>query len=287
MTSPQATGGGVKRRAPGDCDKPWVFDIGANCGQSAERYISGGFRVVAVEPNPVAASAIRTRLASAVAAGILSVVEKAVWTEGVESLTLYVNTEDSEWTSVFESCGRRYDTEAKEVTVEATTLANLYESYGQPLYIKVDVEGADDVVLKQLRDLPKPRFLSFELNCLSWLEQAWQLGYRQFKLVAQSQHQAGGDLRDEHGRPLTHAGNFGDEAAGVSAGGGWRTLEQVREDCERLCIVHDSGAPDVSTFASKWPPSFVERDFATLRACFPIESRDAEEWYDVHCKLGC
>jgi hypothetical protein len=54
--------------------------------------------------------------------------------------------------------------------------------------VQVDVEGADGVCLEQLAALGpggRPRFLSFELNCLPWLEAAVGLGYNAFKLVPQ------------------------------------------------------------------------------------------------------
>jgi len=47
------------------------MDIGANYGQSSERYLAAGFKVVAVEPNPAAAAGLRDRLRSHVSAGSL------------------------------------------------------------------------------------------------------------------------------------------------------------------------------------------------------------------------
>eukprot|EP00933_Yihiella_yeosuensis_P011077 TRINITY_DN11807_c0_g1_i1.p1 TRINITY_DN11807_c0_g1~~TRINITY_DN11807_c0_g1_i1.p1 ORF type:complete len:258 (-),score=56.08 TRINITY_DN11807_c0_g1_i1:239-970(-) len=196
-----------------------ILDIGANFGQSSELYLAAGHRVVAIEPNPVAAEAIRHRLSKYIDSGQLILEEKAVWlstgqTSGeskADKVTLYVNEEDSEWSSVIQSCGERYDTEAEAVEVEMTTLEALFKKFGTPWYLKTDTEGADGVILRQLRDFStKPPYLSFELNSLTYLDEAEALGYDAFKVVPQSAHKAEG-LLDKHGRPLTHAGDFGEE----------------------------------------------------------------------------
>eukprot|EP00434_Breviolum_minutum_P020185 symbB.v1.2.017800.t1/scaffold1394.1/size200789/23 len=205
--------------------------------------------------------------------------EKAIWNGS--SAKLYVNKEDSEWSSCFQTVGSRYDTEAIELDVEATNLSALFERYGTPLYLKLDTEGADGMILEQLAAMSrKPSFLSFELNSLAYLKQAAEQGYRDFKVVPQGHHKAK-HLLDEHGRPLTHAGDFGEEAVGVS-GLSWIGQGEATQLCRRLCFVHDEHR-DVQSFAAG-PPRYVDRDFATLRACFPVESKNDEEWYDIHCR---
>lgn len=289
----------VTRRRLDDCERRSrrvVFDVGANFGQSSERYLADGYHVVAVEPNPAAAEAMRSRHRRHLDAGRLAVEEKAVWlhaellaasaeaseaSRGPKNCRLHVNEEYSEWSSIYEGCGRRYDTAAKEVIVQTTTLSDLYAAHGTPHYVKIDTEGADGVCLRQLRGLHLPPCVSFELHSLAWLAEAAALGYSGFKVVGQSDRKAE-HLLDAHGRPLTHAGNFGEAATGICGDGGWRSLDDTLADCRRLCLVHDADA-DVAEF-SEAPPHFVDRDFATLRACFPIESLDDEEWYDVHCR---
>ncbi|OLP88823.1 Sodium/hydrogen exchanger 7 [Symbiodinium microadriaticum] len=273
---------------PGDAAGPkLVMDVGANYGQSSERYLAAGFKVVAVEPNPAAAAGLRDRLQSHVSAGSLVLEEKALWNQTdasgapVTSVMLYVNKEDSEWSSCLRNVGRRYDTEAEAVNVETLTLADLFVQHGTPWYLKLDTEGADGMVLQQLSALDsKPAYLSFELNSLGYISQAFKLGYQEFKVVPQSRHKAE-HLQDEHGRPLTHAGNFGEDAVGV-AGEGWQDEGATLDLCRSLCLVHDAEA-DAPAFANG-PPRYVDRDFATLRACFPIESLNDEEWYDIHCR---
>ncbi|CAJ1332036.1 unnamed protein product [Effrenium voratum] len=98
------------------------------------------------------------------------------------------------------------------------------------------------------------------------------MGYHLFKVVPQGQHKAG-HLLDENGRPLTHAGDFGEDAAGI-----WMSQGEALARCRELCLVHDEHA-DVHTFAAG-AARYVDRDFATLRACFPVESRNDEAHFE-------
>lgn len=263
---------------------PLVFDIGANFGQSCERYLAQGFEVVAVEPNPVAVKALASRLSADLDSGRLHIEEAALVSPEAcaEKVELHVNEEDSEWSSLLELAGKRYDTSAQTIKVPGISLKALYERYGQPWYIKVDTEGGEGDVLQQLQELPLPVFLSVELNSLVYLKEAAALGYDAFKVVPQARHQAE-RLLDKHGRPLTHAGDFGEAAVGSTGTTDWLSMSEVLAECQRLCFVH---AADLSVLEfQRGPPRWVEKDFATLRACFPVESRNDEEWYDLHCRL--
>src|SRR5690606_41652011 len=46
------------------------------------------------------------------------------------------------YTTLFRSC--------KEIRVPSITLSSLFEDFGLPFYLKIDVEGADQAVLEQL-----------------------------------------------------------------------------------------------------------------------------------------
>eukprot|EP00466_Bigelowiella_natans_P005000 jgi/Bigna1/131939/aug1.16_g6647 len=113
-------------------------------------------------------------------------------------IALFVNSEDCEWASVYESIGGRFNTSYTKISVQMTTMRELYEKYGNPDYVKIDIEGADGVCLDQLAALiltksssksssrsnaRLPKYLSFECNSLAWIDKAVALGYRCFKLV--------------------------------------------------------------------------------------------------------
>ncbi|KAK3268058.1 hypothetical protein CYMTET_13352 [Cymbomonas tetramitiformis] len=247
-------------------------------GQSSERFLREGNHVVAVEPNPEAARAIRARLASYIVSGHLHVEEKALWHAGDRTVELYVNHEDSEWSSVFEACGRRYHTDSHCVSTPTCTMKDLYNAYGTPNYIKVDVEGAEDVCLSQLHDLEKPTYVSFECNSLKSIHTVQGIGYGQFKLVPQSKFR-----EDIPGCRLWSSGPRSEKAVDHRGNRAWISKAALLEEIHERCFVHKQDGMEDYLRSSR---PYVEHDFAVLQSIFPVESRDEEEWYDVHAKLG-
>lgn len=142
-----------------------VFDIGANRGTYAQIFLGLGARVVSVEPNDLCCAELR-RIAKSF--GGLIVVEKAVG-EKIGTATFHV-CEDSTISTLSEQWFRTAQTSSYhqaarwvgERKVEVTTLDQLAEQYGVPKFIKVDVEGLDDEVLRGMSFAPPA--LSFEFN---------------------------------------------------------------------------------------------------------------------------
>lgn len=142
-----------------------VFDIGANRGAYAQVFLNLGARVISVEPNPICASELR-RLGASFPR--LTVVEKAVG-ESPGKAAFHVcedstiSTLSDRWLEVAKQS--RYHKDARwsqDRTVSVTTIDELASTYGEPIFIKIDVEGLDDQVLRGMSFLPPA--LSFEFN---------------------------------------------------------------------------------------------------------------------------
>ena len=141
-----------------------VFDVGANLGEYSETYANEGARVVAVEPN----TAFRTRLEAlaricdirpvfkaigdAPGTAVLNVCSEPAYSTlvkpGVEWMEQSPDYEGMSWTHALE--------------VPVTTLDHLAKEFGQPEYVKIDVEGFEINVLKGMTF--NPRYLSFEFG---------------------------------------------------------------------------------------------------------------------------
>jgi FkbM family methyltransferase len=145
---------------PGDL----VFDVGAHVGNRTRAFAALGCRVVALEPQPLVASVLRgvcRRLPR------VDVVEAAVGdVEGHASLEM----SDRHPTLATLADGWRRarggDPDFAHVrwnrtlTIRQTTLDVLTAQFGIPAFVKIDVEGAEPLVLKGLtRAVPA---LSFE-----------------------------------------------------------------------------------------------------------------------------
>jgi FkbM family methyltransferase len=149
---------------PGDL----AFDIGSHVGDRIGSFRRLGARVVALEPQPLCARAIR-----AIYAGDdrVTLVESACGahpgkvTLRINSANPTVSTASSDFVRAARGAGGWEDQVwDAEIEVPATTLDTLIAEHGVPAFAKIDVEGFEDTVLAGLnRAVPK---LSFEFTTI-------------------------------------------------------------------------------------------------------------------------
>lgn len=143
-----------------------VFDIGANNGRFTELYLRLGATVVALEPNPVLASAVKRRFGSR----RLTVVQAAVGaTAGCGQLRIGVDdvysTLSADWVEHTRALGLK-ERWAETIAVGVVTLDELVERHGMPHFIKVDVEGFEPEVLRGLSRLVPALSFEFQSSAL-------------------------------------------------------------------------------------------------------------------------
>lgn len=165
-----------------------IFDLGMNNGRDSEFYLRKGFKVVAVEANPLLALAGRMKLSRWIDDGRL-IIENVALGPSAGVFPFYVNTTNDHWSSFDKEIGTREGTSYTVVEVPFITPAELFERHGIPYYLKVDLEGMDREVVRGLSSFDvRPRFLSVEENHESGFEELRRLGYNRFKLVDQTKH---------------------------------------------------------------------------------------------------
>ena len=140
-----------------------VFDIGANHGNRVELFLHLGARVVAVEPQAACCAHLRQLYGNRI-----TLIEKGASSQA-EVRQLHLCTADTLATfdptfisTLGETRFREEDGVHWEGTAEVnmTTLDALVAEYGEPSFIKIDVEGFE---LEVLKGLTKPvKMLSFE-----------------------------------------------------------------------------------------------------------------------------
>jgi FkbM family methyltransferase len=165
-----------------------IFDIGFYTGDDSAYYLSLGNRVIAVEANPELAQMGRQRFASEIQSGRLTILNVAMWHTDGEIASFYVNDTNSEWSALDPAAGKRKG-RYHVVDVRTTTIGSLFKDYGVPQYLKIDIEGADGIVLRGLPKAgPLPVYLSCELGTGEDKELVDILssrGFEHFKLINQ------------------------------------------------------------------------------------------------------
>ena len=149
---------------PGDL----AFDIGAHVGDRISSFRRLGARVVALEPQPGPARALRLIHGRDPK---VTLVEAACGdSEGTATLRINsanptVSTLSGEFVdAAHDKDGWREQVWDRELTVPCTTLEALIGEHGQPAFIKIDVEGFEAHVLAGLSQTPPA--LSFEFTTI-------------------------------------------------------------------------------------------------------------------------
>lgn len=227
-----------------------IYDLGMNNGDDTDFYLKRGFDVVAVEANPELCRQAQARFSAAIAAGRLTIIKAAIGAHDGE-VTFHVNLDNHHWSSTDLGWAGRDNSACKAITVPAVSLASLYARHGVPYFMKIDVEGADMMVLEQVVANPAlPVFISIE-DCRFGFDYARLLseaGYEFFQLVDQSEIGGSGDPLSEHIFPQGSSGLFG---------------------------------PDLPDLWENYP-DFVETYSTTVRTLQGLRLAPRTRWWDIH-----
>lgn len=156
-----------------------VYDIGANKGNKVKSFLKMGFRVIAIEPEKKALSTLYWRFSRN---KNVTIVEQGVSDkEGTSDIHITdsrsgLNTLSDKWVNTLET-GKDNRWQKKHsfkdsYTITVTTLDHLFALYGDPYFIKIDVEGYENRVIKGMHKLPA--FVSFETNLPEFLQETME-----------------------------------------------------------------------------------------------------------------
>lgn len=165
-----------------------IFDLGFHNGDDTDFYLKKGFNVIAVEANPDLVNEGIKRFQKYIDRKRLVLINKSVY-DKTGMINFYIHPTKSDWSSYDQNMAESDGSRSKVVSVETVPLIDLCKEFNTPRYIKVDVEGCEVMIAKQLASLKnKPQFVSFEISkqsyaaIFSWLYIA---GYKRFQLVNQ------------------------------------------------------------------------------------------------------
>lgn len=161
-----------------------IYDIGYHRGEDTAHYLDKGYRVIAVEANPLLASEGEKRFRAQVGSGQLNLLNVGIGNEN-NRLEFWVNDTQSEWSSFDQAIGCRNNTQCHAEMIQCVPLHELFAQYGVPYYLKVDIEGNDIYCLQQIDPANKPKYVSCEACHLEWLTLLRDKGYTKFKMINQ------------------------------------------------------------------------------------------------------
>jgi len=273
-----------------------IFDLGFHRGEDTDHYLALGHGVVAVEANPELVAAGRQRFAAEISSGQLQLVHAAVVGQhrNLSTVAFHPHPSRSEWGSVDLRWVRR-NAEAQKlphgapIEVAATTLPRLVDAHGCPWLLKIDIEGADEEVLADLKLLPqKPAFASWETgkeslkSVINQHRRLYALGYKKFRIVQQAYIERREIISLPHGGTYQFSpGSSGPTPA--SSTQPWRSLRWVLWQYRLLFLIYGAIGPR-SRFArasrSKigwlaWLPQQLRRQAERWAIPFP-------GWVDSH-----
>lgn len=164
-----------------------IYDIGMHDGADTNFYLNKGFDVVAIDANPAMVARAKERFAREIDEGRLTIYGVAL-AETDGEIPFLVHTHD-DWSRVAGYADYRFgEGTYKQITVPSLRFTGIYERHPDPRYVKLDIEGSELIVLRQMLATGRyPPFLSFEANqeLDAILALLLGFGYDRFYLLAQ------------------------------------------------------------------------------------------------------
>lgn len=182
-----------------------IYDVGLHNGNDTAFYLHQGYRVVAIEADPVFVEQAKWRFAQEIREGRLTLLNIGI-AEKAGHADFWICDDNSVWSSFDRRVAARDGSRHHVLKVQTATLREILDEYGVPQYLKIDIEGNDGLCVQSLAGVPLPKFISLEAQCsgdpdnmteaelLTTLELLRGAGYKRFKLISQVRFWAAGNL---------------------------------------------------------------------------------------------
>lgn len=154
-----------------------VFDIGSNNGDKADRFLRMGARVICIEPDSNCCSVLKERFKGR--SSSIKILNKAV-SDSIGRKSMYPHKENSAYNTLSEKWAIKFSEAGKaqknvlirKIDVKTVTIDHLVRVYGEPHYIKIDIEGHEINALRGLTS--KVPVITFEINLPEFAEEGVQ-----------------------------------------------------------------------------------------------------------------
>ncbi len=163
-----------------------VYDVGMNNGDDTAYYLNRGFRVVAIEANPILAEQVSKRFEREISSGDLTILNVGI-SDGEGDLPFWICNGNSEWSSFDPTIASRDGVDHHQINISCRRFRSILEEFGTPYYLKLDIEGNEIYCLQDLIGVDLPKYVSLEktVRAVESLNLLHNLGYTGFKLISQ------------------------------------------------------------------------------------------------------
>jgi FkbM family methyltransferase len=245
-----------------------VMDVGLYTGEDTAYYLHRGYRVVAIDANPIMIERAERRFAAEISAQRLVLLNIGIFTSG-GAADFWISSHD-DWSSFDKNNASKLRAKAHSISVECVRFDQILERYGVPFYLKIDIEKLDGSCLEALTPACRPRYVSWEAssNSLVELETMKNLGYDAFKCIDQRTLRA--CSLDDYGKRKRSA--LGRTIAGLRRRkhGGWEFDRGL------------SSGPFGEDTDGDWRPfAEIANEFSAFRKNHPDDDQ-WPTWFDFH-----
>lgn len=208
--------------------RPIIYDVGMNNGDDSDFYLKKGFDVVGIDANPKSCASCEERFAREIRAGRMRVLNVGVG-EVEEERPFFVNPDDPLSTFLPDEWERgerdwRPSNDWTSVMIRIQKLSSIIREYGDPFYVKIDVEHFDHLVLYDLLwEGIAPPYISVEAQTIDVYCILVAMRYEEFKVQRGCKISTANSNRVFHdlsGQPFAHqfsslsSGPFGEDVPG-------------------------------------------------------------------------
>lgn len=157
-----------------------IYDVGMAEGDDTTYYLEKGARVVAIEANPEVCEVTRQKFNDQIQSGQLVILNLAVGENDADSVVFFINDKHLRGSSLVRSA----NLQARQIQVPLRRLSSLFNQYGEPDFVKIDVENYDHVILRELRKSGRiPKHVSAEAHNFAVIEELIRCEFQQFRMV--------------------------------------------------------------------------------------------------------
>jgi FkbM family methyltransferase len=257
-----------------------IYDIGLHNGDDTAHYLGEGATVVAIDANPSMCAAAEARFSDEISAGRLRIINKGV-SDSPGVLTFWICETVSEWSSFHREIASRNGEPYHSVEVDCTPISEIIAVHGVADYMKIDIEGNDDICIKGLTPSTAPEFISIEMSHATGSNQIdalSELGFENFKIICQNDF-----WRQVNPQNMKHY-----DSSGILSRHSWGQCKLRR----MLLRISGRNEGESGPWGERTPGAWYSAETAKS-VCLFLRDLDAREntkglgwWFDIHAKRG-